>query len=30
MPKKLKMHVKIGNRVVITSGFYKNETGEKY
>ena len=22
------MHVKIGNRVVITSGFYKNETGE--
>ncbi len=28
MPKKLKMHVKIGNRVVITSGFHKNETGE--
>ena len=28
MPKKLKMHVKIGNRVVVTSGFHKNETGE--
>ena len=28
MPKKCKMHVKMGNTVVITSGFHKNETGE--
>lgn len=30
MPKKqkMKMHVKIGDTVMITSGFHKNETGE--
>jgi large subunit ribosomal protein L24 len=28
MPKKQKMHVKVGDIVVITSGFHKNETGE--
>ena len=28
MPKKPKIHVKIGDTVVITSGFHKNETGE--
>ena len=28
MPKKQKMHVKVGDLVVILSGFHKNETGE--
>ena len=28
MPKKQKMHVKVGDIVVIISGFHKNETGE--
>ena len=28
MPKKIKFHVKIGDRVKIISGFHKNETGE--
>lgn len=28
MPKKQKMHIKIGDIVVVTSGFNKNETGE--
>jgi large subunit ribosomal protein L24 len=28
MPKKQKMHIKIGDTVIITSGFNKNETGE--
>ena len=30
MPKeqKIKMHVKMGDTVMITSGFHKNETGE--
>ena len=30
MPKKqtMKMHVKMGDTVMITSGFHKNETGE--
>jgi large subunit ribosomal protein L24 len=28
MQKKRKMHVKIGDTVIITSGFHKNETGE--
>lgn len=28
MSKKRKMHVKIGDTVIITSGFHKNETGE--
>ena len=28
MPKKQKMHVKIGNQITIISGFHKNETGE--
>lgn len=28
MPKKQKIHVKVGNIVVIISGFHKNETGE--
>jgi len=28
MPKKQKMHVKMGDTVIITSGFHKNETGE--
>ncbi len=28
MPKKRKLHVKIGDRVRIISGFNKNETGE--
>ena len=28
MPKKQKMHIKIGNIVIVTSGFYKNKTGE--
>ena len=28
MPKKRKMHVKIGDIVIIISGFHKNETGE--
>jgi large subunit ribosomal protein L24 len=28
MPKKQKMHVKMGDNVTIISGFYKNETGE--
>jgi len=30
MPKKekMKMHVKVGDTVMITSGFHKNETGE--
>ena len=28
MPKKQKMHIKIGDRVLIISGFHKNQTGE--
>ncbi len=28
MPKKQKMHVKIGDNVTVISGFNKNETGE--
>ncbi len=28
MPKKIKVHVKIGETVRIISGFHKNETGE--
>jgi large subunit ribosomal protein L24 len=28
MPKKQKSHVKVGDSVVIISGFHKNETGE--
>ena len=28
MIKKQKIHIKIGDRVTIISGFYKNETGE--
>jgi large subunit ribosomal protein L24 len=28
MPKKQKMHVKVGDIVVLISGFHKNETGE--
>lgn len=28
MPKKQKMHIKIGDTVIVTSGFNKNETGE--
>ena len=28
MPKKQKMHIKIGDRVTVISGFNKNETGE--
>jgi len=28
MPKNQKMHIKIGDIVIITSGFHKNETGE--
>ena len=28
MPKKRKMHVKMGDTVIITSGFHKHETGE--
>jgi large subunit ribosomal protein L24 len=28
MPKKQKLHVKIGDMVTIISGFYKNEIGE--
>jgi large subunit ribosomal protein L24 len=28
MPKKHKMHVKVGDTVMIISGFHKNETGE--
>ena len=28
MPKKQKLHVKIGDTVTIISGFHKNETGE--
>jgi large subunit ribosomal protein L24 len=28
MPKKQKMHVKIGNQITVISGFHKNETGE--
>ena len=28
MPKKIKFHLKIGDRVRIISGFHKNETGE--
>ena len=28
MPKKQKIHVKIGDIIVIISGFHKNETGE--
>jgi len=28
MLKKQKMHIKIGDKVKIISGFYKNETGE--
>jgi large subunit ribosomal protein L24 len=28
MSKKRKMHVKMGDTVIITSGFHKNETGE--
>ncbi len=28
MPKKIKIHVKIGDIVRIISGFHKNETGE--
>jgi large subunit ribosomal protein L24 len=28
MPKKIKLHVKIGDTVKIISGFNKNETGE--
>jgi large subunit ribosomal protein L24 len=28
MPKKQKLHVKVGDTVTIISGFHKNETGE--
>jgi large subunit ribosomal protein L24 len=28
MPEKQKMHVKLGDTVMIISGFHKNETGE--
>nr|YP_010283448.1 ribosomal protein L24 [Bacillaria paxillifer]ULD16567.1 ribosomal protein L24 [Bacillaria paxillifer] len=28
MPKKQKMHIKIGDTVTVISGFYKNESGE--
>lgn len=28
MPKKIKFHVKVGDKVRILSGFHKNETGE--
>lgn len=28
MPKKQKIHVKVGDIIVIISGFHKNETGE--
>lgn len=28
MPKKQKIHVKVGDQVVIISGFHKNEIGE--
>ena len=28
MPKKQKMHIKIGDTVIVTSGFNKNEKGE--
>ena len=28
MSKEQKVHVKVGDQVVIISGFYKNETGE--
>ena len=28
MPKKQKLHVKIGDLVTVISGFHKNETGE--
>lgn len=28
MPKKQKVHVKMGDKVTVISGFYKNETGE--
>jgi ribosomal protein L24 len=28
MPKKQKIHVKIGDIVTVISGFHKNETGE--
>jgi len=28
MPKKQKIHVKVGDIVIIISGFHKNETGE--
>jgi ribosomal protein L24 len=28
MPKKQKLHVKIGDIVTVISGFHKNETGE--
>ena len=28
MPKKQKLHVKVGDIVIVISGFHKNETGE--
>ena len=28
MPKKQKMHVKVGDIIIVISGFHKNETGE--
>jgi large subunit ribosomal protein L24 len=28
MPKKQKIHIKMGDTVIVTSGFHKNETGE--
>ena len=28
MPKKHKMHIKIGDKVTVISGFHKNENGE--
>jgi large subunit ribosomal protein L24 len=28
MPKKQNIHIKVGDQVVIISGFHKNETGE--
>jgi large subunit ribosomal protein L24 len=28
MSKKQKIHVKVGDQVMVTSGFHKNETGE--
>jgi large subunit ribosomal protein L24 len=28
MSKQQKLHVKVGDKVVVISGFYKNETGE--